>query len=140
MEPRGKPSLLGEVLRIAEDYSTLLRVYQRRISPVDALGAMARAAGRFYHPVLMQVMINRIGRYPPGTLLELEDGRRVRSISPVRSPETFANPLVREVSEDAAGADRRGAGSGSMRGRPERPPGLIVAHPNALSGRWPPPC
>ncbi len=100
VEPRGRPSLIGEVLRIAEDYGTLLRVYRGRISPVDALGAMARAAGRFYHPVLMQVMINQMGRYPPSTLIELQDGRRVRSISPVRSPETFANPLVRAVSED----------------------------------------
>jgi hypothetical protein len=100
-EPRGQPSLIGEVLRIAEDYSTLLRVYQQRISPVDALGAMARAAGRFYHPVLMQVTINQLGRYPPRTLLELDDGRLVRSISPARSPETFANPLVRAVNDGA---------------------------------------
>jgi hypothetical protein len=39
--------------------------------------------------------VNVLGRYPPGTLLELEDGRYARSVSPVRGPETFAAPLVR---------------------------------------------
>ncbi len=95
VEPRGRPSALGQVLRLAEDYATLIRVYASRISPEDALGAMAAAAGRTYNPALTQVMVNALGRYPPGTLLELEDGRYARSVSPVRSPETFATPLVR---------------------------------------------
>ena len=96
-DPLGPPSALGQVLRLAEDYATLLRVYAGRISPADALGAIARAAGRLYHPALAQVMVNVLGRYPPGTLLELEDGRLARSVAPVRSPETFAAPLVRLV-------------------------------------------
>ncbi len=91
----GPPSALGEVLRLAEDYTTLLRVYAGSISPTDALGAMSRAAGQLYQPALAQVMVNVLGRYPPGTLLELDDGRFARSVSPVRSPETFAQPLIR---------------------------------------------
>ncbi len=102
-EPRGRPSAMGEVLRLAEDYTTLLRVHGDRISPTDALGAMLRAAGRLYHPALTQVMANALGRYPPGTLLELKDGRVVRSIGPVREPATFAAPLVR-VFDRASGA------------------------------------
>jgi hypothetical protein len=95
VEPRGRPSVLGQVLRLAEDYATLLRVHAGRISPADALGSISAAAGRTYHPVLAQVMVNALGLYPPGTLLELEDGRYARSVSPVRSPETFGTPLVR---------------------------------------------
>jgi hypothetical protein len=95
VEPRRRSSALGAVLRLAEDYATLLRVYGARISPADALGAIARAAGTQYHPVLAQVMVNALGRFPPGTLLELADGRYARSVSPVRSPETFGAPLVR---------------------------------------------
>lgn len=95
VEPRGRPSVLGEVLRLAEDYATLCRVYAGRIAPCDALGAMAAAGGRLYHPVLAQLLVNALGRYPPGTLLELEDGRYARSVSPARSPATFATPLVR---------------------------------------------
>jgi hypothetical protein len=94
-EPRGHPSAVGEVLRLAEDYTTMLRVFRRRISPADALGAMWQAAGSYYHPELTQAMVNALGRNPPGTLLELDDGRVARCVSPVRSPETFAAPLVR---------------------------------------------
>jgi hypothetical protein len=101
-DPRGAPSIAGQILRLAEDYATLLRVYRSRISPCDALGAMARAAGTLYHPVLTQVMVNALGRYPPGTLVELADGRRARSVAPTRSPETFATPLACLC--DAAGA------------------------------------
>jgi hypothetical protein len=42
--------------------------------------------------VLFQAFINRMGRYPPGTLLQLADGRVVLTTSVVRSPETFAQP------------------------------------------------
>ena len=56
---------------------------------------MSRAAGRLYQPALAQLMVNVLGRYPPGPLLELDDGRFARSVSPVRSPETFAQPLIR---------------------------------------------
>jgi len=95
VEPRGRPSVLGQILRLAEDYATLVRVYEGRVSPADALGAMAQMGGRAYHPVLTQLLVNVLGRYPPGTLLELEDGRYARSVSPTRGPETFAAPLVR---------------------------------------------
>ena len=95
VEPRGRPSVLGQILRLAEDYATLLRVYEGRISPADALGAMAQASGRAYHPVLTQLLVNVLGRYPPGTLLELEDGRYARSVSPSRGRDQFATPIVR---------------------------------------------
>jgi hypothetical protein len=103
-EPRGRPSVVGCILRLAEDYSAFVRVYGQRITPADVLGAMARAAGAFYHPALAQLFVNSLGRFPPGTLLELADGRRARSASPVRSPPLFAAPLVRLL--DPAGEPR----------------------------------
>lgn len=96
-EPRGRPSGVGSILRIAEDYSSFVRVYGQRITAGDVLAAMSRAAGAYYHPALTQLLVNSLGRFPPGTLLELADGRRARSTSPVRSPERFAAPLARFV-------------------------------------------
>lgn len=93
--PGAAPPGLGAILRAAEDYTTLLRVHGARISPSDALGALQRAAGRYYDPAVVQLLVNALGAYPPGTLLELGDGRYARSVSPARSPETFARPLVR---------------------------------------------
>jgi HD-GYP domain-containing protein (c-di-GMP phosphodiesterase class II) len=107
-DPRSQPSLLGEILHLAEDYTTLQRLWKARISPADALGAIARTSEEIYHPALVQLMVNALGRYPPGTLLELADGRMGRSVSPVRSPETFAQPIVRLlVPGTSAPADER---------------------------------
>ena len=100
---QGPPSLAGCLLRLSDDYANLLRLWPGRVSPADALGAVAGAAGRLYHPALVQLAVNSLGRYPPGTLLELEDGRFARSISPVRSPATFAAPLAR-LQDPAPGA------------------------------------
>jgi hypothetical protein len=93
-DPRGRPSILGELLRLAEDYATLVRVAGAKGSPAHALAAIARGAGRLYHPALAQLLVNVLGRYPPGTLVELADGRMARSASPARSAQTFAAPLV----------------------------------------------
>ncbi|HEY7725269.1 MAG TPA: HD domain-containing protein, partial [Anaeromyxobacteraceae bacterium] len=96
-EPRGTPSLVGSLLRLAEDYASFLRVYGTRVAAADVLSAMSLAAGSLYHPVLAQLFVNALGRYPPATLVELEDGRCARVTSPARSPETFATPLARLV-------------------------------------------
>ena len=83
----GRSTLFGRILHIADDYDNLLRA---RVSPSQAIGSIS--GGIRYDPVLFQAFINRMGRYPPGTLLKLEDGRFVRTTSIVRSPETFALP------------------------------------------------
>ena len=94
-DPR-RPGLFGRVLRVAEDYDTLAR-RSGRLSPTMALALMLRWSGRRYDPVLLQLLVNVLGAYPPGTLLQLEDGRVVRSVAPARGSESFAAPLARLV-------------------------------------------
>jgi hypothetical protein len=80
---------------------------------------MLKWAGTRYDAVVLQLLINALGAYPPGTLLKLEDGRVVRSAAPARSPETFATPLARclrladgsAAPEDLPLLDLRGAGT-----------------------------
>ena len=84
------PGLFGRILRVAEDYDTLAR-RSGKLSPTMALAAMLKWAGTRYDAVLLQLLVNALGAYPPGTLLKLEDGRVVRSATPARSPETFAH-------------------------------------------------
>jgi hypothetical protein len=91
---RLRPGLFGRILRVAEDYDTLAR-RSGKLSPTLALAAMLKWAGERYDAVVLQLLINALGAYPPGTLLKLEDGRIVRSATPARSPETFATPLAR---------------------------------------------
>ncbi len=95
-EPR---SLFARIIHIADDYDTFTRVRGIRpfLTPPAALEYMAGAAGTEYDPLLVQLFINRVGRFPPGTLLELADGRWALSISGVRLPRWFSKPLVRIV-------------------------------------------
>jgi len=95
--PGARPTPAGTILRMAEDYTNVNRLFGARVMRADALGAMVKGGGTLYHPVLVQVMVNALGRHPPGTLLELEDGRLVRVAAPARSAELWAKPLVRPL-------------------------------------------
>jgi HD-GYP domain-containing protein (c-di-GMP phosphodiesterase class II) len=95
--PNARPTPGGAILRMAEDYVNVARLFGARVLRADALGAMRKGAGALYHPVLIQLLINALGRHPPGTLLELEDGRYVRVAAPARSAELWATPLVRPL-------------------------------------------
>jgi HD-GYP domain-containing protein (c-di-GMP phosphodiesterase class II) len=95
--PNARPTPGGAILRLAEDYANVARLFGARVLRADALGAMAKAGGTLYHPVLAQVMVNALGRHPPGTLLELEDGTFARVAAPARSPELWDKPLVRPI-------------------------------------------
>lgn len=100
-----RPSLYARIVRVADDFDTLTR--QRPggalCGPAHALARMDGASGTLYDSTIFQAFVNRIGRYPPGTLLRLTDGRWVMSVSGVRSAVTFAKPSCRVV-RDAAGA------------------------------------
>lgn len=102
-DPAGRPSLFARIVRIAEDYETLQRRRGGGLTPAMAIASMAAGAGTRYDPVLLQLMINRLGYHPPRTLLRLEDGRIVRAVSLVRSPETFTTPRT-VLLRDANGA------------------------------------
>jgi hypothetical protein len=93
----GPPSAAGAVLRLAEDYANVIRIYGAKVTRADALGAMLKAGGRLYHPALAQTLINALGRHPPGTLVELSDGGWARVASPARGQELWHRPLVKRL-------------------------------------------
>lgn len=96
-----RPSFLARIVKIADDFDTFTRDRNDGplMAPHTALARMWAARGTLYDTVILQAFINAVGIYPPGTLLELVDGRWVSVISAVRSPETFAKPMVRVVRE-----------------------------------------
>lgn len=100
------PSLHARILRIAEDYDNLQRPRGGDMTPPEAVARMAAHGGTFYDPVLLQLFINTMGRYPPGSVLRLEDGRVVQVRSTVRGPSMFETPLT-EVLRDARGKEPR---------------------------------
>ncbi|MCC7535565.1 MAG: HD domain-containing protein, partial [Deltaproteobacteria bacterium] len=78
------PSVLGRILRVAEDYDALTRKAGSALSPALALARMCADPGRLYDPLSRQALVNGLGRYPPGTWLQLADGR----VACVRAPAT----------------------------------------------------
>lgn len=96
-DPTGPPSIAGAILRIAEDYVNAIRLYGAKVTRASALGAMLKGAGRLYHPVLPQLLVNALGRYPPGTILELDRQRYGRVAAPARGAELWDKPLVRRL-------------------------------------------
>ncbi len=99
-DPGGVPSLHARILRIADDYDILTRPRAGRgpvLSTPDCVARMAAQSGKAYDPLLLQLFVNVMGRFPPGAILRLADGHVVVSASAVRSPETFGAPLARVV-------------------------------------------
>ena len=89
-----RPGLFGRILRVAEDYDTLTR-RSGKLPPTMALAVMLKWSGTRYDAVLLQLLVNALGAYPPGTLLRLQDGRVLQAAVPARSAEAFAHPLAR---------------------------------------------
>ncbi|MEC7986352.1 MAG: HD domain-containing phosphohydrolase, partial [Myxococcota bacterium] len=101
---KGTPSLFARIIRIAEDYANMIRYKGGGYNPHEALARMAAGAGSRYDPDLLQVFINKMGKYPPGTLLEVEVELRGNPVvfilcsnSLVREPESFDKPICRLI-------------------------------------------
>lgn len=92
-------SLFSRIIHVADDYDTLTRYRPSGplVAPPDAIARMYAASGTLYDPTLMQALTNRLGPYPPGSVLEIEDGAWVVVTSGVRSPELFELPLTQLV-------------------------------------------
>jgi hypothetical protein len=93
-DAEARPGLIARIIRIAEDYDTLSR-RRGNVAPSTALALMLRWAGSRYDTALLHLFLNLLGAYPPGTLLQLDDGRVVRSISIPSDAAHFATPLTR---------------------------------------------
>ncbi len=91
------PCLYARIVRIADDFENYTRVRPTGalMSPAEALVRMASAVGSAYDPHLFQLFVNRVGAFPPGTLLRLRDGRVAMSLSGARDPGQFSRPACR---------------------------------------------
>lgn len=106
------PCLYARIVRIANDFESLtrLRVTGALMSPAEALVRMASAAGKAYDPHLFQLFVNRVGAFPPGTILRLRDGRVAISISGARDAARFSRPecrVLRRADGTAPTSDER---------------------------------
>ena len=94
-----RPCLFARILRIVDDYDVLVapRPGAPQLPPPTAQAAMWAARGTVYDPDLLALFVRMMGLYPPGSLLELSDGRWVASLSGGRDAERFAWPVARLI-------------------------------------------
>jgi HD-GYP domain-containing protein (c-di-GMP phosphodiesterase class II) len=95
-----KPSLFGRILRIAEDFDNLIRAKGGGLTASDAIGRMMPWSGLRYDPDLLQIFVNAMGKYPPGSMLLLADNRIAVSVGAARDKAHFDKPIVRLVRDE----------------------------------------
>lgn len=104
----GQPTIYARIIRIAEDYCNFTRRRGGGLNPHEAISRMSNKRGTWYDPHLFQAFVNRMGKYPPGTLLEvkmplIKDGTLqdftfvMLAQSLVRDGSSFDKPLCRLV-------------------------------------------
>lgn len=103
------PVLYSRIVRIADVYDTLCSALCGGVPlcPTDALERMSSGCPKLFDPALMQALINRVGHYPPGTIVMLNDDTVAISLGHKADTQTFDRPSLilvrdrrgREVSE-----------------------------------------
>jgi hypothetical protein len=99
-DPRGA-SLYARIIHVADDFDllTMDRPGGPLMAPPDALSRMMAASGEHYDPTVLKALVQRLGAFPPGTIVLLSDGRVGMVIDGVRGPESFTRPRVQVVRE-----------------------------------------
>jgi len=101
----GPPSLFARILRIADDYDWLVAPRSESAAPVAPPVAQAMlwaACGTCYDPDLMALFVQTMGLYPPGSLIEVSDGRRAVSVSGARGRDRYGLPVVQFLTDTGA--------------------------------------
>ena len=104
--PADVPGLFARILHVADEYDLLVAPRLRGtppISPATALARMWARRGSRYDETLLALFARQLGRYPPGTPLELGDGSLAVAIRPPRDRAHWDRPVVRVI-RPAAGA------------------------------------
>jgi hypothetical protein len=136
-DPRGA-TLYARIIHVADDFDllTMDRPGGPLMAPPDALSRMMAAAGEHYDPVILKALVQRLGAFPPGTIVLLTDGRVGMVIDGVRGPESFTRPRVQVVRE----ADGRAPESLLVLDLQNTPLGIrSYARPRARPSDAPPP-
>jgi HD-GYP domain-containing protein (c-di-GMP phosphodiesterase class II) len=99
-----KTSLLSRIVAVADCYVSL-QTYRSRhganVTPYQALGMMLGPLRRSFDPVMLWALVQSVGLYPPGSMVELSDGMIALVLGP--NPNDVERPNVKVV----ARADQR---------------------------------
>lgn len=106
--PRGMPHLFARIICLCDAYDSLLTARPDHPStpPDQALKRITRGSGTMYDPTLVCLFVAMVGRYPPGTLVELDGGELAIVVARGEGEEGQVRPQVLTI-RDAMGRDVR---------------------------------
>jgi HD-GYP domain-containing protein (c-di-GMP phosphodiesterase class II) len=91
-------SMLSRIVAVADCYVSLQMHRSRRgafVTPFEALGMMLGPLKSRFHPAMLWALVQTVGFYPPGQLVELDDGTIAVVLAPnAKDP---ARPHVRPL-------------------------------------------
>ncbi len=99
-DPRVAIHPFSRIVAVADAYDTLCSdtSSRRGMLPPEALQEIWKGRGTRFDGVVVQALANIMGRYPFGTLLELDDGSLAVVVDRPRDAGGFARPVVRVAS------------------------------------------
>lgn len=100
--PPAKPHLFSRIIAICDAYDTLVwsPVENTRLPPDQALRRISRGAGEIYDPLLVRLFASMVGRYPPGSLVELDTGELAIVLARGEQLDGQARPRVLRIRDD----------------------------------------
>ena len=93
-----RTSMLSRIVSTADCFVSLQMHRSMRgahVTPFEALGMMLGPLKSRFHPAMLWALVQTLGFYPPGQLVELDDGTLAAVLAP--NPEDLARPHVRPV-------------------------------------------
>jgi HD-GYP domain-containing protein (c-di-GMP phosphodiesterase class II) len=104
-----RPSLYSRIIRVADFYDTMTSalIGSTPISPDRAIELLNSGQSKLFDPTITQKFINRMGRFPIGTVLQLSDNSIAVSLGSDGSMREFTLPSVLII-QDAQGNPAQG--------------------------------
>ncbi|MGH7740522.1 MAG: HD-GYP domain-containing protein, partial [Candidatus Eiseniibacteriota bacterium] len=93
-----KPSVISRIIQCADCYATLQTHRSGRgqnVTPYEALGMLLGPLAARFEPALLWALVRSVGFYPPGQMVQLDDGAIALVLSP--NPADLARPNVRVI-------------------------------------------
>jgi HD-GYP domain-containing protein (c-di-GMP phosphodiesterase class II) len=93
-----RTSLLSRIVAVADCYVSLQMHRSVRgafVTPFEALGMMLGPLKNRFHPAMLWALVQTVGFYPPGQMVELDDGMLALVLAP--NVKDLARPHVRPI-------------------------------------------
>jgi HD-GYP domain-containing protein (c-di-GMP phosphodiesterase class II) len=91
-------SMLSRIVAVADCYVSLQMHRSMRgafVTPYESLGMMLGPLKSRFHPAMLWALVQTVGFYPPGQLVEMDDGVIAMVLAP--NPKDLARPHVRPL-------------------------------------------